>query len=144
MQLFFWLFYAMIMGYVELLEKKKIKMKKILIIEDEKPIARVLSLKLTREGFETKMANDGEEGMNIVEKESFDLILLDLVMPKMDGFSTLKALNEKKIKTPVIVLSNLSQEDDEKKARELGAKDFFVKSNTPISGVVEMASKILK
>ncbi len=119
-------------------------MKKILIIEDEKPIARVMSLKLTRAGFETKMANDGEEGMNILEKESFDLILLDLVMPKMDGFSTLKELSEKKIKTPVIVLSNLSQEDDEKKARELGAKEFFVKSNTPLSGVVAMASKILK
>lgn len=119
-------------------------MKKILIIEDEKPIARVMGLKLTRAGFETKIANDGEEGMKILEKEKFDLILLDLVMPKMDGFSTLEALKEKQIKTPVVMLSNLSQEDDEKKARELGAKGFFIKSNTPISNIVEMASKMLK
>ena len=60
-------------------------MKKILIIEDEKPISRVLSLKLEHEGFEAKIANDGEEGMEYLEAESFDLILLDLVMPKKDG-----------------------------------------------------------
>lgn len=119
-------------------------MKKILIIEDEKPMAKVLGLKLSHAGYETKIANDGEEGLKILENESFDLIFLDLIMPKMDGFETLGAIKEKQIKTPVVVLSNLSQEDDEKKAKELGAAGFFIKSNTPMSTIADFAAKIIK
>jgi two-component system, OmpR family, response regulator VicR len=119
-------------------------MKKILIIEDEKAIARVLSLKLIHEGFEAKIANDGAEGMEILDKESFDLILMDLVMPNKDGFTTMKEINEKKIPTPVVILSNLGQGDDEKKARELGAKGFFIKANTPMAQIVEEVKKMFK
>jgi len=120
------------------------KPKKILIMEDEKPMARAMVLKLTHAGFEATSANNGEEGLAILEKENFSLILLDLIMPKMDGFSVLEALKQKNIKTPVIILSNLSQEDDEKRAKELGAKDFFIKSNTPIAEIVERVNKFLQ
>lgn len=117
--------------------------KKILIIEDEKPMARALELKLTHAGFKAVSAGNGEEGMALLQKETFALIMLDLVMPKMDGFKVLETLNEKKIKTPVIVLSNLSQEDDEKRAKALGAKEFFIKSNTPIATIVERVIQFL-
>lgn len=117
---------------------------KILIVEDEKAMARALELKLTHAGFETVSAGNGEDALTILEKETFALILLDLVMPKMDGFSVLETLKHKNIKTPVMILSNLSQEEDEKRAKALGAKDFFVKSNTPIATIVEKVLQFLK
>ena len=120
------------------------KPKKILIIEDEKPMARALELKLTHEGFEATITLNGESALETLEKETFDLIVCDLVMPKMDGFKVLETLKEKKIKTPVIVLTNLSQEDDEKRDKSLGAKEFFIKSNTPIANIVERIRQFLK
>lgn len=118
--------------------------KKILIGEDEKAIAKALQLKLSSSGYEVKNAFDGEQVIDFVEKEQFDLILLDLIMPKLDGFGTLAKLKEKGNKTPVIILSNLSQEEDEKKAKELGAKDFFIKSNTPLSEIVDHVKAALE
>lgn len=118
--------------------------KKVLIVEDEKPMARALELKLTHAGFEANAVFNGEEGMALLQKETYALILLDLVMPKMDGFKVLEALQDKKITTPVIVLSNLSQQDDEKRAKALGAKEFFIKSDTPIATIVEKISQFLK
>ncbi len=118
--------------------------KKILIIEDEKTLARALELKLSREGFDARVVLNGEDGLALIAKEAFDLILLDLIMPKMDGFAVLQRLLEMDVRTPVIVLSNLSQESDMKKTRKFGAKDFFIKSNTPIGAIVERAVKILK
>lgn len=116
---------------------------KILIIEDEKPMVRALELKLTHAGFEPKVAHNGEDGVTMITNEKFDLVVLDIVMPKLDGFKFLEVLNEKKITTPVIVLSNLSQQEDENRARELGAQEFLVKSDTPIMKVVEHIEKIL-
>jgi DNA-binding response OmpR family regulator len=120
------------------------KGKKILIVDDEKPMARALELKLNKVGFEAKTAFNGEEAIEILGKDKFDLIITDLVMPKVDGFGVLDALKKKKDKTPVIVSSNLGQEEDLKKAKSLGAKDYFVKSDTPITKVVEHVNKILK
>ena len=117
--------------------------KKILIIEDEKSLARALELKLSHAGFAVTAVFNGEDGVALLLKESFSLILLDLLMPKMDGFGVLTILKEKNIRTPVMVLSNLSQEDDLKRTQELGAKDFFIKSNTPISTILERVNKLL-
>jgi len=119
------------------------KPKKILIIEDEKPMARALELKLTHVGFEAVSAGNGEDGFAVLSKGTFALVLLDLVMPKMDGFAVLEAMKEKGNKTPVMILSNLSQEEDEKRARALGAKEFFIKSNTPIAIIVEKVAQFL-
>ena len=118
--------------------------KNILIIEDEKTLARALELKLTRSGFEVKTVFNGEDGLASLEKEEFSLILLDLIMPKMDGFTVLAILKEMKIKSPVVVLSNLSQKEDEKYAKDFGAKDFFIKSNTPIETIVARVEELLK
>ena len=118
--------------------------KKILIGEDEKAIARALQLKLSNSGYEVTNAFDGQEVIDFVEKEQFDLILLDLIMPKVDGFGVMTKLKEKGNTVPVIILSNLSQAEDTEKAKELGAKDFFVKSNTPLSEIVNHVQEVLK
>ena len=120
------------------------KSKKILIIEDEKPMARALGLKLGRAGFETKIVFDGESGLAELKKEKFDLIVCDLIMPRMNGFQVLDEIRGKKILTPIIVLTNLGQKEDEEKARSLGAREFIIKSNTPIADVVERIKNILK
>lgn len=117
--------------------------KKVLIVEDERPMAHALELKLNNSGFEAKAVFDGDEAMEAWEKEKFDLILLDLIMPRKDGFSVLKELKEKGNKTPVIVSTNLSQGGDREKAIALGAKDYFVKSDTPLVEVINHVKKIL-
>lgn len=118
--------------------------KKILIMEDEKPMARALELKLNHSGFLATSVNDGQAGLDLLAKEKFDLILMDLMMPKLDGFGVLKILQEQNNKIPVLVVSNLSQEEDEKKVKALGAKEFFIKSNTPITTLVNYIQGILK
>ncbi len=117
--------------------------KKILIIEDERPISRALELKLIRAGFDASTAADGEEGLNYLSKQKVDIILLDLMMPKKDGFAVLKELKEKGVTTPVLVLSNLGQQEDANRAKALGAKEFFIKSNTPIADIVQHIETIL-
>lgn len=118
--------------------------KKILVLEDERPLARALELKLSHEGFDVRVLPNSEEGLALLERESFDLVLSDLVMPKVDGFGVLKTVKERGLSVPVIVLTNLSQAEDEKRARELGALDFFVKSDMPVSDIVERVRGILE
>lgn len=118
-------------------------MKKILIAEDEEVYSRALALVLQRAGFEVDTALNGIDAVDLLKKNHYDLLFTDLMMPKMNGFEILKAMNDLHISVPTVVLSNLSQEADEKKARNLGAVDFIAKSNTKISEVLERAQKIL-
>lgn len=120
------------------------EVKKILILEDERPLARALELKLVHEGFAVTVAPNGEEGLALLEREPFDLVLCDLMMPKVDGFAVLKAIKERGLSAPVVVLTNLSQSEDERRARELGAMDFFVKSDVPVSDIVERVRRIFE
>lgn len=117
--------------------------KKILIAEDEKPMANALSLKLRSVGFETTLVYDGESAISAVREFSFDLIILDLVMPKKDGFFVLAELKKLKITTSVIVSSNLSQDEDIKRAKELGARDYFIKSDTTLAEIVEKVKQAM-
>lgn len=125
------------------LANKQMEIRKVLVIEDERAIAKAMELKLNFSGFKASVAYNGLEALEILKKEKFDLIIVDLIMPKLDGFGTMKAIKELKIKTPIIVSSNLNQDEDLKKAKELGAVDFFVKSNIPISKLIENIKKIL-
>lgn len=118
--------------------------KKILIIENNKAMASALEIKLIHSGFEIKITANGEDGLAVLEKEEFSLVLLDLIIPKLDGFKVLEKLKEIGNKTPIIVLSNLSQSEDEMRARELGAADFLIKSNTPIAVIVERIKQKLE
>ena len=117
--------------------------KKILVIEDEKPLARALELKLAHEGFEVETVSNGADGMAILKESKFALVVCDLIMPKMDGFAVLEALRENRNDVPVIILTNLSQPDDKKRVLELGAKDFFVKSDISVADVVAHIKKIV-
>ena len=117
--------------------------KVILIAEDERPIAKAMQLKLQSAGFEATVVSDGQEALNWLQSNKADLVLMDLVMPTVDGFGVLAKLKEKGSSTPVIVMSNLSQEDDIKRAKELGAVDYFVKSNVPVADIVKNVENIL-
>lgn len=110
--------------------------KKILIIEDEKPLAHALLIKLSHEGFVVTTTGSGQEGIDFLKKEHFDLVLTDLIIPGVDGFKILEMMKENKIATPVMVITNLNQDEDKKRVFDLGATDFFVKSNSPISEIV--------
>lgn len=119
------------------------KQPRILIVEDEKALARVLELKLTKAGFSVVLAEDGEVASRLLGSEQFDLLLLDLVMPKKDGFAVLSELAARKTGLPVVVLSNLGQTEDERKAKELGAVDYWVKADISLVDVVSRIRKLL-
>jgi DNA-binding response OmpR family regulator len=119
------------------------KKTKVLIIEDERPLAHALELKMSHEGFETTVAGTGSEGLKQALSGAYDLILLDLILPEVDGFTILQEMKDKKTKAVVIVLSNLGQDEDRKKAEELGAKNYLVKSNAPLADIVKAVKAIL-
>jgi len=115
--------------------------KKVLIIDDEKPIARTLSIKLNAGGIETAIAEDGETALDLISKERYDLIVLDLLLPKIDGFVVLAEIRKKGIKTPVSIVTDLSQPEDIQKAKDLGANDYFISSDISITEIVEYIKK---
>ena len=116
---------------------------KILIIEDTKAISKALSLKLSNESIDVVTVSTGREAIDTISRDSFDVILLDLVIPDIDGFSILETLKLKGSKAQVIVLSNLSQKEDIEKAKTFGVKEYFIKADTPISEVVEFTKNCL-
>ena len=99
----------------------------ILIVEDEAPLRMALQDALEAEGYSVRAARDGEEGLDLALKEDFDVILLDLMLPKRDGFSVLKALRDDRLTTPVIILSARGEEWDRVHGFEVGADDYLVK-----------------
>lgn len=100
--------------------------KKILVIDDEKAIADIIKFNLKKEGYDVITANDGEEGITKVFTENPDLILLDIMMPKVDGYEVCKKLREK-ISTPIIMLTARAEEVDKVLGLELGADDYVTK-----------------
>lgn len=119
--------------------------KKLLIVEDDLFLIKVYESKMAKAGFEVKLAKDGIEAEEILKTFTPDLILLDLIMPRKDGFETLKDLkaSAKYRSIPVMVTSNLGQSEDKKKAESLGAIDYIVKSDTPIQKLVELINSRL-
>ncbi|HSE29578.1 MAG TPA: response regulator [Candidatus Saccharimonadales bacterium] len=119
--------------------------KKILIIEDEKPLANMLATKLHDEGYETDVAFDGEQGLKRALEWDPNLVLLDLVMPKMDGMTMLRRLrdDDKGKNLHVILLTNLSDTSKVYEAVTLGVKDYLVKTNWDLDEIIEeIKSKI--
>lgn len=115
--------------------------KQVLIVEDEKPLSHALELKLVHEGFKVTVASNGQQALDLIADSSYDIILLDLMMPVVDGFQVLEQLKAKGATPFIIVLSNLSQREDEERVLALGAKKYFIKSNTPLSAIVEEVKK---
>jgi DNA-binding response OmpR family regulator len=117
--------------------------KLLLVVDDERSLAHALETKLTKEGLEARSAFSGEDALKLLRTEKFDLLLLDLVMVKVDGFHVLEAMKKEGIHVPTIVLSNLGDEEVQSKVRDLGAREFLVKAETPMSQVVEHIEKVL-
>lgn len=114
------------------------KVKRVLIVEDEKPLSHALELKLKHEGIEAEIANNGQECLDLLAKRHFDVVLLDMMMPVMDGFQVLARIREMAGDKPtVFALSNLSVHDDQTRVLSAGAKKYFIKSDTPLSMIVE-------
>jgi len=118
--------------------------KKILIAEDESAIGKALQLKLQHLGFQVDLASNGEEALIALKKLKYDLLLLDIMMPKVDGFGVLEGLKELDYKPVVFISSNLSQVSDRDKAVNLGADDFLVKSDVSLKEIVEKVKEALK
>jgi len=117
--------------------------KQILIVEDNKVIAQVMQLKLSHDGFEADMAENGEVALERLKNKKYDLILLDLIMPKVNGFELLKKLHELHSNTPKIVMSNLDQEEDIKKVKELGAVELLPKFEITLTGIANYVKNFL-
>jgi two-component system, OmpR family, alkaline phosphatase synthesis response regulator PhoP len=104
---------------------------KILIVDDEQPIRTLLDYNLKQSNYETVMAADGAEAIIKVESEKPDLILLDLMLPKMDGIEVCKFLRQKNINTPIIMLTAKGEETDKVLGLEIGADDYMTKPFSP-------------
>jgi len=121
-------------------------MKKILFIEDESALQKTFGELLKQEGYEMISALDGEIGLRLAKDKKPDLILLDLILPKIHGFEVLKKLKEDKEtkEIPIIILTNLEGISDVNKAVELGATTYLVKAQYSMEEVLEKIKKALR
>jgi DNA-binding response OmpR family regulator len=119
---------------------------KLLLIEDDTILSKVINEELGEAGFDVLLSYDGEDGLELAKTENPDLIILDIVMPRKDGFEVLEELqqDDKLKEIPIIILSNLGHDDDIKKGTDLGATDYLIKSRWTIKEVVDKVEKCLK
>jgi DNA-binding response OmpR family regulator len=110
---------------------------RVLIIEDEPAISRVLDLKLKQLGVDTTVVNDGTLACDLVKTKNFDCILLDLILPGVDGFIILEEIRKKSKTSKVIVMTNLGQPEDKLRVEKLGITAYYVKSEVSITKLVE-------
>jgi len=120
--------------------------KNVLIIEDDPFIADVYVLKLESEGYDVETAEDGIKGLEALKKKGYDIVLLDILMPNMDGFKVLERIKmtPSLSKVPVVILTNLSQKKDIQKGLELGATDYIIKTKFTPTEVVKTINKVLE
>lgn len=119
--------------------------KYILVAEDDKFLANAYRVKLEKENFDVRITKSGEETLAALKEKVPDLLILDLIMPDMDGFAVLGEINkdENLKKVPVVVASNLGQQEDVDKGINLGAIDYLIKSDLSLSSLVEKINKIV-
>lgn len=117
--------------------------KKILLVEDEELILELLQRKLSQEGYQVSVARDGQEGLKLMKAVSPDLVLLDIVMPKMGGFEVMEEMSKDRDlrRIPVIIISNSGQPVELDRAKELGAKDWLIKTEFDPQEVIEKVVK---
>jgi len=118
----------------------------ILIVEDDKFLRELISKKLIGQGFKIDEAIDGEEGLKKLQEIKPDLILLDLILPGLDGFDVLKRIKDdpKTASIPVLILSNLGQKDEIEKGLKLGAVDFLVKAHFTPEEIVQKIKQVFE
>ncbi|MBU1102923.1 response regulator [Patescibacteria group bacterium] len=118
--------------------------KKILLVEDDRFLSEMYVNKLTGSGFAVETAGDGQEALNRVKEYRPDLVLLDIVLPKMDGFEVLQSLkkDDRDRNIPVILLTNLGQKEEVEKGLKLGARDYIIKAHFTPTEVVAKIKKL--
>jgi DNA-binding response OmpR family regulator len=118
---------------------------RVLLAEDDRFLRRAAAARLRQQGFTVLVAVDGEEALRVARAERPDVVLLDLIMPKLQGFEVLKALKGDAATSPipVIVLSNLGQERDVRQAMELGAVAYFIKAHLSLQELVQKVGEVL-
>jgi len=124
----------------------KNNMKNILLVEDDPFLSDIYTTKLKKEGFSVDIALDGQECLKKLEKSTPDLVVLDVVLPKVDGWEVLSSIRkqEKFKDLKVVILSNLGQKDEVEKGLSLGATAYFIKAHYTPAEIVEEIKKILK
>jgi len=120
--------------------------KTVLVVEDDNFLIKAYEAHLAKAGFHVRTALDGVEAVESLKKVMPDIILLDLVMPRMDGFDVLEDMQKKSEwkKIPIVVVSNLGQESDRDRSLKLGAVEYIVKSDFSLQQTVDLISKHLK
>ena len=115
-------------------------MKKVLVVEDDQFLANAYRIKFEKANLEVKISMDGEEALEVIKTFKPDVILLDLVMPKMDGFAVLEKLKSDEITKDikVVVASNLGQNEDVARAIKLGASGYVIKSDMSIADILKL------
>ena len=121
-------------------------MAKIVIVEDDKFLRELITQKILKEGYQVVEAINGEEGVAKAKEEKPDLMLLDLILPGIDGFEALRQMKENSgtANIPVIILSNLGQKDDVERGMKLGAADYMVKAHFTPGEILAKIKSILK
>ena len=121
-------------------------MEKVLLVEDDTFLIDIYSIKLKEAGFSVKVAIDGDDCLRKIAEEKPDLLLLDIVLPSVDGWEVLRKIrkNDKLNDLRVIVLSNLGQKEEVEKGLKLGVVKYLIKSHFTPSEVIEVVKKILK
>ena len=109
---------------------------KILIAEDDPFLSKIMSNRLREEGYDVDTVGDGEEAIEKIRNDGYDLVMLDLIMPIKTGFEVLQGLKESDVRIPVLVFTNLAQDEDKKEVLELGAKGYYVKSDIAMDELV--------
>ncbi len=123
----------------------KNQVKKVLIVEDDVFLSNIYNKKFTNEGFEVYTASDGKKAVIIIKQKKPDIILLDIMLPQMDGFEVLEEIKkDPEVKDiPVILLTNINEQDGIKKGYDLGAKDYIIKTFFTPSEIVDKVKKFI-
>ena len=120
-------------------------MAKILLVEDDLALVRMYQIVLEKAGFQIDSALDGQEGLEKIKNGGPDLVLLDLVLPKKDGFEVLKEVqSDGQVQVPIVCLSVLSQKEDIEKSKNLGAKDYLIKTEVLPDELVRRIKSLIK
>jgi len=118
--------------------------RRILIVEDEPMMLSLMEIALLEAGFSVFTAQDGEEALRVLEGESFDLIVLDLLLPRVDGHGVLRALAKKQRTGSVLILTNQSDQKEERRCRDMGVRDYLLKADIPGEALAEVISSYLE
>lgn len=117
--------------------------KKILVVEDEKAISRIMIMKLVQEGYSVDLADDGDKAINFFLNNKYDCILLDLILPRKDGFDVLAEVRSQDKEIKVMVLTNLGQVEDKLRVEKMGIQGYYVKSEMSIYELIGKVKELL-